>query len=213
MGRVRDTTNQHNERESMTPIRTHQIVGIIRDTVKGTRTVTVDLDSDMDGKGKMRKTGNPFVGQGVVKRETLNGMIGYIYANSVNNVALNEDKEIREAKRHPWGDMDEKHLFRVHRGTGKHYLSMKVENVTVHGFFHLDGTQIPDSEIRPFIPKKSKSSTQADLEKEVIARDYSIENITAIRGLIKGEEFVIDNVITEAEKEIREVKEKVTENA
>jgi len=158
-----------------------QAVELLRQNVKGAEIVTVDLDSDMDGKGKMLKTGNPFVGKGIVKRETLNGVIGYIYANSINRLAGKEGKEERDAKRHPWGDMDAKHLFRTHRKTGAEYLSMKVENVTVHGFFTPDGTEIAADEIRPFIPVKKKSSSQSDLDGEVIARDYKMANIRAIR--------------------------------
>jgi len=164
-------------------------VAILSDNVHGAEMVTVDLDSDMDGKGKMRKTGNPFVNQGIVKRETLNGVIAYDYGKSVNRLAAKEDKDEREAKRHPWGDMDAKQLFRVHRTTGKAYLSMKVENVTVHGFFRPDGTEVPADEIRPFIPQKQRSSTQSDLEGEVIPRDYNLDNITAIR--MRKAEFVI----------------------
>lgn len=166
-----------------------EVMREIREKTVGTRSVTVELDSPMDGKGKMRTTGNPFAGKGIVKREMLNGMIGYIYANAVNRIADKEGKEEREAKQHPWGDMDEKHLFRIHRGNGKPYLSMMVKNVTVHGFFAPDGTQIADEEIRPFIPEKKKSSTQEDLNGEVIARDFGMENITVIRAF--NEEYVL----------------------
>ena len=153
----------------------------LKNNINGTAIVTVNLDSDMDGKGKMRTTGNPFAGKGIVKRETLNGMIGYIYANSVNRIASKEGKEERDAKPHPWGDMDEKHLFRIHRSTGKHYLSMKVQNVTVHGFFDPQGDEIRKADISPFIPEKRKSSTQEDLDGEVIARDYNLDNIISIK--------------------------------
>lgn len=166
-----------------------EFVAMTKRNVSGTEIVTVDLDSDMDGKGKMRLTDNPFKGLGVVKRETLNGMIGYIYANSVNRLASKEGADSRNAKRHPWGDMDEKHLFRIHRGTGKAYLSMKVEKATVHGFFLPDGSEIPSDEIRCFIPVKTKSSTQSDLEGEIIARDYAMANVRAIR--MRGQEFRI----------------------
>ena len=176
-----------------------EIVEVIRGNVKGTSMVTVELDSPMDGKGKMRTTGNPFAGMGVVKRETLNGTIGYIYANAVNRIADKEDKEQREAKPHPWGDMDAKHLFRVNRKSGKHYLSMQVKNVNVHGFFAPDGTMINEDEIRTFIPEKEKSSTQADLNGEVIARDYGIDNITCIKAF--GDEYRITEHLTEQEKQ------------
>lgn len=175
------------------------VMGLIRAQVSGTSMVTVDLDSPMDGKGKMLKTGNPYVGKGIVKRETLNGTIGYIYSNAVNRIADKEGKETREAKLHPWGDMDEKHLFRIHRRTGKAYLSMQVKNVTVHGFFDPDNNEIPAESIRPFIPKKSKSSTQSDLDKEVIARDYGMENVRSIKAF--GHTYQIVEVVTEQERE------------
>src|ERR1035437_6078804 len=97
-------------------------IKLIRDTVKGTTIISVDLDSDMDGKGKMRLTGNPFAGKGIVKRETLTGIIGYDYGAAVNRIAAKEGAEDRQAKQHPWGDMDDQRLFRIHRGTGKAYL-------------------------------------------------------------------------------------------
>jgi len=179
-------------------VTTEETIQILREKVKGTTAITVELDSPMDGKGKMLKTGNPFVAKGIVKRKNLNGIIGYIYSNSVNRIASKEGKEERDAKLHPWGDMDEKHLFRIHRKTQKPYLSMKVENAHVFGFFAPDGTQIPDADIRPFIPEKSKSSTQEDLEGEVIARDYSMDNIKVIRAF--GEVFCLSDNLTDAEK-------------
>ena len=182
-----------------------EVVEIVRNSVKGTSTITVDLDSNMDGKGKMLKTGNPFVGMGIVKRETLNGMIGYIYSNAVNRIAGKEDKEERECKIHPWGDMDEKNLFRIHRKTGEEYLSMKVEKFEVHGYFKPDGTQIPTEEIKPFLPIKHKSSTQEDLDGEVIVRDYSLKNIMAIRAF--KEEYRITHDISQESQKIAAEKE------
>lgn len=189
-----------------------EVVNLIKENVKGTEAITVDLDSPMDGKGKMRTTGNPYAGLGIVKRETLNGMIGYIYANAINRIAAKEDKEHREAKQHPWGDMDEKHLFRLHRKTGKPYLSMMVRSVTVHGFFAPDGTQISEDQIRQFIPEKVKSSTQADLDGEVIARDYGMDNITCIRAF--KDEYQITEHLTEQEKSrVEQERERAFQNS
>jgi hypothetical protein len=160
------------------------LISLMRENVKGTSIVSVDLDSDMDGKGKMRKTGNSYVGKGLVHRMTLTGVIGYIYVNAVNRLPGKEGKEERDAKPHPWGDMDTQHLFRIHRKTGEAYLSMKVQNTTVHGYFLPDGTQVENSIIEPFLPPDSpKSSTQSDLDGEVIARDFALRTIQAIRGL------------------------------
>jgi len=195
----------------MKTVTVSEMIKIIREKTVGTSSITVDLDSPMDGKGKMRTTGNPFAGKGIVKRESLNGMIGYIYANAVNRIAGKEGKEEREAKQHPWGDMDEKHLFRIHRGNGKHYLSMMVKSTNVEGFFAPDGSMVNEDEIRRFIPEKKKSSTQDDLNGEVIARDYGMENIRAIRAF--GEEYLISThpLIAEtlAEKILAEETEKV----
>ena len=179
-------------------VSTDELVTLIRSLVSGTSHVTVDLDSDMDGKGKMRTTGNPYAGLGIVKRETLNGTIGYIYENAVNRIATKEDKEARDAKPHPWGDMDEKHLFRINRKTGAPYLSMMVKNVEVHGYFLPDGTEVAKDVLAPFIPVKVKSSTQADLDGEVIVRDYSMKNIKTVRAF--GYEFCISDNLTEQER-------------
>lgn len=166
-------------------INRENFVQFVRENVNGTTIATVDLDSDLDSK--MRKTGNPFLGIGAIKRMTLNGILGYIYGDAVNRQALKEGKEIREAKMHPWGDMDKKHLFRIHRKTLKPYLSMKVEKTDVHGYFDRNGNPIDKKEIEQFIPEKSVSSTQADLQKEIIARDYNLDNIKKIRAF--GNEF------------------------
>ena len=165
---------------------------MMRANVRGTSAVTVDLDSDMDGKGKMRLTGNPYAGQGVVKRETLNGLVGYDYGAAVNRLADKEGKDERDAKPHPWGDMDASRLFRIHRKTGEPYLTMKVQSVVVHGFFMPDGTEVPAENIRPFIHAKFKSSTQADLDGEVIARDYKLANIRKIRAFGVEVELIPD---------------------
>jgi hypothetical protein len=84
---------------------------------------------------------------------------------------------------------------------------MQVKNVTVHGFFAPDGTEIPADEIRQFIPEKTKSSTQADLEGEVIARDYGMDNITKIKAF--GEVWCIAENMAEGEREKIEATETI----
>lgn len=160
----------------------YDFVKLIRNTVKGTAAITVLLKSNLDAKGKMRTTDNPFAGMGLVKRESLNGIIGYSYANAVNRLASKEGKEDRQAKPHPWGDMDEQRLFRVNRKTGDLYLTMKVQLQTLIGFFAPDGTEFPASVIEPFLPVSNKSSTQKDLDGEVIAKDFSLCNIREVKA-------------------------------
>lgn len=196
--------NKSSERQSkMKKIVTKsEMVEIIRSSVKGTSMVSVDLDSPQDKI--MLKTGNHFIGQGIIKRETLTGVIGYDYGKAVNRLAVKEGQSERQAKPHPWGDMDENSLFRVKRDNGNLYLSMKVESVKVHGFLNNEGKEVDSDAIRCFIPVKKKSSTQEGLEGEVIARDYSMENIRAIR--MKGDEYIIMEA-----PEVKAVKEMIRE--
>jgi hypothetical protein len=188
-----------------TVVTASEFVNIIRRTIKGATILTVDLDSPMDEKGKAPKfnlTGNPFTGQGVFKRETLNGTAGYIYINAVNRIAAKEGKDERQAKPHPWGDMDEKHLFRIHRETGRPYLSMMFRpnnTVTVHGYFRPDGTQISLEAIKPFLKAHKKSSTQSDLEGEAVVRDLDMKNIRAVRWNGGDYEIIPDAPAIESE--------------
>jgi hypothetical protein len=79
---------------------------------------------------------------------------------------------------------------------------MKVEKCEVHGFFKPDGSIIDSEKIKPFIPEKSKSSTQEDLDGEIIARDYSIKNIMMVRML--GEEYRIIHHISQVDEKVVE---------
>jgi hypothetical protein len=162
----------------------NDFVKFVTESVSGTTFVTAEMDVQMDKK--MRKTDNPYIGKGLVKREKMNGVIGFDYGHSVNMLAEKEGKEERVAKRHPWGDMDSKSLFRIHRETGKHYLTMKIQAKNVEGYFLPDGTEVSKDELVAFIPEKGKkSSTQEDLDGEVIVCDISLDNIKNVK--IKGE--------------------------
>lgn len=175
-----------------TVITKSEAVNIISRNVKGTTTITIDMDSPMDGKGKMRKTGNPFVGKGIIKRVTMNGMIGFDYENSVNRQATREDKEHRGAKPRTWGTLTPDRLFVEHKG--QYYLQMKVQKASTPVYMYPDGTILETSEIKPFIPIKKKSSTQSDIDKEVIVRDVKMENITGMR--FNNGKYILDNEST-----------------
>ena len=181
-----------------------EAINIINRNVKGTSTISIDLDSPMDGKGKMHKTGNPFFGLGVIKRVTLSGMIGFDYENSINRQAGREGKEEREAKSRAWGTLTENRLFVEHKGA--YYLQMKVQSSSSPVFLMPDGTEVESSAIRPFIPEKSKSSSQADLDKEIIVRDVKMENITGMR--FKYGDFTI---VSETNPIIEQRKEEATD--
>lgn len=160
-----------------TTITHSEAVNIINRNVKGTTMITVDMDSPMDSK--MKKTGNPYLNQGLIKKVTLNGLIGFDYAGNVNRLASKEGKDEREAKPRKWGVLTENRLFVTHKE--QYYLQMRVEHSTDPVYMLADGSTIPTECVKPFLPTKSKSSTQADLNGEIIVRDIKMENITGMR--------------------------------
>lgn len=179
-----------------TVITTSEAVRIIQRNVQGTMAVSIDTDTEVDKS--MNKTGNPFYGMGIRKLSTLNGLIGFDYQNSVNNQADREGLEHREAKPRKWGILTDDRLFVIHKG--KWYLQMKVQSATNVRYQYPDGNPIDVEVLEGFLKEKTKSSTQEGIEKEVIVRDITMSNITAMR--FKGAEYAIipqDDVVMETE--------------
>jgi len=159
---------------------------LIRSKVSGTTTVSVDTITEPRMVKKHRGTGEPNPYIGVQKIQTKNGIIGFDYYNSVNNEAGREGLEFRPIQKRAWGELSEDRLFVYHKGTT--YLQMKVQSVSGTRYV-LDGKEIPASEIEPYLSGYNKSSTQADLEKEVIVNDIKFTSIKAIRMF--GEEIEV----------------------
>ena len=147
-----------------------------------------------EGEVKMNKTGNPFHGE-IVKSCTINGLIGFVYRNAVNNQLGREDKELDFVPHNrTWGER---------RGTlvyhkGKVYVEIKAQSNSTPVYKYKDGTEIDKSLLEPFMPKKSAPHTQSSLEKKVILRDINIDNILSVRML--GQEYLVNDTIA-----IREV--------
>ena len=156
----------------------NNIVNLVRSTVKGTTIVSFDSVTEP----KMRKTNNPFFGN-VLKASKVNGMMGFDYEKAVNRVAEKEGAEAREAKPRAWGKVTEDKLFVEHKGAS--YLRVMVRSTGKPVYFFKDsGEEITGSvleEVKSFMPVSKKSSTQADLEGEVIERTYKIENVKELR--------------------------------
>jgi len=158
-----------------TVVTVSEVVNIISRTVKGTMAVSVDAVTVPD----MRKTGNPYYGN-IEKLCTMNGLIGFDYENSVNNQAAREGLEAREAKPRKWGILTADRLFVLHKG--KTYLQMKVQSASVPIYRDNNGTIVGKDTLRPWLQEKSSvSSTQADLEKEVVVRDVTMQNLIGLR--------------------------------
>ena len=165
-----------------TIITADEAVAIIQRTVKGTMAVSVDAVTSP----KMNKTGNPFFGK-VKKFCRMDGLIGFDYSNSVNNQAEREGKEERDAKPRAWGILSDDRIFVTHKG--RHYLQMKVQSSSTPVYKDEQGNEIAKALLEPFMPPKSVSSTQADLEKEVCVRDVTMDNLTGMR--FNGGEYEI----------------------
>lgn len=127
----------------------------------------------------MRKTNNPFFGR-VKKRSHLNGMINWIYQNSVNYQRVREDKEpdfVPMPRR--WGQRLEKSPFVAHNDTL--YLEVKVQRLLEYRYY-VDGREATAEEveqIESFLPKRKEGRRQ-ELDKVQILRDYTLENIEQI---------------------------------
>ena len=89
-----------------------------------------------EGEVKMNKTGNPFHGE-IVKSCTINGLIGFVYRNAVNNQLGREDKELDFVPHNrTWGER---------RGTlvyhkGKVYVEIKAQSNSTPVYKYKDGT-------------------------------------------------------------------------
>jgi Tol biopolymer transport system component len=163
----------------MKTITRNQLVEII-EAQKGTEMVSVYIGTDP----RMNKTGNPYIG--AMKYQTLSGIVGYDYQNSVNAQLAREGKEADfVAEPRQWG-------VRVSPKWVMHndarYLTLKVQGSSAPTFI-LDGKEVDAEAIKPYLPKKKSPATQADLEKKVKHTDIKIDNIISIN--MKGETFMV----------------------
>jgi hypothetical protein len=136
---------------------------------------------------RLKKTGNPY-GK-VLKKTRLLANIGFHYANSLDNQAKREEKEIDfQVQARRWGKRLENCPLVEHKGN--YYLEAKIEETFEVNYFLENGAPIEKSAIEEFLPKKSESSTQDELEKKVILRDIKLENILSMRT--GGESILVE---------------------
>ena len=146
---------------------------------KGASAVTIVARTELDKK--MRKTGNPLIGKGFTKVSRVNGMIGWHYANAVNNQRKREGLEADfVVQPRKWGTRIEGTPLVEHKGA--FYLELKVEKSLGHRYEDSDGNEIDDntvSKIKSFLPVKKQAATQ-QTEKEIVLRDYKLDTILSI---------------------------------
>jgi hypothetical protein len=148
----------------------------------------------------MKKTGNPYFGR-LVKRAHVNGVIGWHYATAVNRQRDRERLATVPPQPEPPASSPSPlsthpspltpHHFRAMprtwgvriQGTplvhyeGKDYLEVKVQSVR-YVYVLPDGAEVAPELVQPFLPMRKPS--RQELEKEVILRDYRLDNITAM---------------------------------
>jgi hypothetical protein len=166
------------------------------ETVKGTTAVSVYAETECD----MNKTGNPFYG--ATKKNWIAGIIGFDYGNSVNNQLGREGQETDFIPQpHKWAILPENgcRCLRQNKDRSKTYLWIKVQSSETPTY-HFEGKEVSKETIAPFLKEHSKPHTQANVEKEIVARTVALANILAIK--IKGEEYVIaENVADHVKSE------------
>jgi hypothetical protein len=113
------------------------------------------------------------------KLSRVNICLGFHYSNSVRNQEIREGMEGDfQAKPRKWGQRIAGTPLVEHKG--KFYLEAKIERSM--GQLYLNNNKIINkNEINPFLKELTKPATQEHLEKIVILRDYSLENIKRIR--------------------------------
>lgn len=151
---------------------------------KGCTVVTIVACTD----ARAKKTDNPH--GAITKKAVINGMIGWIYENSVNNQRQREGLEPDfEAMPRAWGERIKGTPLVLHKD--RHYLEVKVErNLDTTYYRASDGEEIPEEEVKPFLPARSKNE-RAGTEKDIRLADYGIDNILEIK--MDGEHYVVHN--------------------
>jgi hypothetical protein len=147
-------------------------VNELRDTLLawvGAAIVTIHTDTEP----AMNKTGNPYYG--ARKRSAVNGIINWIYESAVNRQRVREGLQ-PDFKAYPrkWGQRIKGTPLVEHNGN--FYLEMKVQQSNCT--YYVGGTVIPSTEITPYLRPLSKS--RQGVQKEIILRDYALDNIKGI---------------------------------
>ena len=117
-------------------------------------------------------------GAKILKRSRVNGVLGYNYENSVNNQREREgkDSDFQQEERR-WGVRLDR-VWVSHKG--ELYFTVKVErSLEEPRYFTESGVELSRDEVKPYLPKKSKSSRQGT-DKEIIHREYKLSSLRGI---------------------------------
>jgi hypothetical protein len=125
-------------------------------------------------------------------------LIGFVYANAVNNqLGRQESSAFGEFEAEPraWGTLMDNRVLVVHTPKGhttqEYYLQIKCQSAPEKPRYFFNGEEIPESEVKPFIPKKKMPKTQSDvgIQKEICVRDINLTNLLSFR--FAGDSYVV----------------------
>ena len=124
---------------------------------------------------------HPFHGN-VFKIADVQVQAGFHYINSVNNQLTREGKTAdAEAKPRKWGQRIKGTPLVEHTNkAGEHrlYLEAKCEKVNSVKYVDAQGNEIDKADLAEWTDRpRAKSSTQANVDKEIILRDYALDSI------------------------------------
>lgn len=128
----------------------------------------------------------------VWKTSRVNGTINFSYSNSVNRQRGREaegpeDFDLFVAQPRKWGVRLHKLPFVQHKENV--YLEIKVERSLGYTYNDDAGNEIATDEITPYLLPWRESTTQ-DLDREVILRDYLLENLLEVK--VNGMLYIVD---------------------
>lgn len=164
-----------------------EVLPLLKAGKRGALFCTIFLASPQDKR--LRKTGNPYDVNNIVKEVAVNGCVGGDYAAGINRLASKEGKPARESKGRKWGTLSP--CRKVVEYKGRQYVQMLVRSST-KPVYRSGKDIIPTELLEPFIPSKRKSSTQQDLDGEVVCRDIAVDNILMIR--YGGEDYLVGDL-------------------
>lgn len=155
---------------------------------KGARIVTLTTITHPE----LKKTA-PKELRDVVKISRINGIVNFNYANAVNRQRYREGKEADfTPKKRTWGTRLDGLPFVSHinkEGQHKLYLEVKVERVISSEYHTNDGLLLEKYKLTPFLKKKESNADYQGLDKEVVMRDFDINNIATVT--IDGQSYVL----------------------
>lgn len=128
--------------------------------VKGSKIITVTMDTEAKLLKRNRDTKEPCPYAGVRKRTRCKVIVGSDYENGVNNTREREGNERTfEAQKHSWADRTDKPVISTNKAGDQTYANLRVLE-TYEVEYTADGKAIEKDELVPFLPKESPPKNQ-----------------------------------------------------